>query len=94
MEILYLLVPLSVVLVFLVGAVFWFALKSGQFDDLEAPGLRMLADDDRLRGPDDRFDLGQKRRSGGRYDDTLAARGSVETSVETKGTKHGATGNL
>jgi len=39
-----------VVLVFLIGAVFWFALRSGQFDDLEGPALRMLADDDRPRG--------------------------------------------
>ena len=46
MEILYLLVPLSVVLVFLTGAVFWFALASGQFDDLEGPGYRILDDDD------------------------------------------------
>jgi cbb3-type cytochrome oxidase maturation protein len=48
-DILYLLVPLSVVLVFLVGAVFWFALSSGQFDDLEGPAFRILADDDRPR---------------------------------------------
>lgn len=37
MEILYLLVPLSVFLVFLVGALFWWSLQSGQFDDLEGP---------------------------------------------------------
>ena len=47
MDILYLLVPLSVVLVFLIGAVFWFALQSGQFDDLEGPALRIIADNDR-----------------------------------------------
>jgi cbb3-type cytochrome oxidase maturation protein len=47
MDILYLLVPLSVLLVFLIGAVFWLALKGGQFDDLEGPGLRVIADDDR-----------------------------------------------
>jgi cbb3-type cytochrome oxidase maturation protein len=46
MDILYLLIPLSVVLVFLIGAVFWFALRSGQFDDLEAPGFKVLLDDD------------------------------------------------
>ena len=46
MEILYLLIPLSVVLVFLIGAVFWLAVDSGQFDDLEAPALRVIADDD------------------------------------------------
>jgi cbb3-type cytochrome oxidase maturation protein len=47
MDILYLLVPLSVVLVFLIGAVLWFALHSGQFDDLEGPAMRILADDDK-----------------------------------------------
>ncbi len=47
MDILYLLIPLSVVLVFLVGAVFWMALRSGQFDDLEGPAFTVLADDDR-----------------------------------------------
>jgi cbb3-type cytochrome oxidase maturation protein len=46
-DILYLLVPLSLVLVFLTGAVFWLALKGGQFDDLEGPGLKIIADDDR-----------------------------------------------
>ena len=47
MEILYLLIPLSVVLVLAIGAVFWWALESGQFDDLEGPAHRILADDDR-----------------------------------------------
>jgi cbb3-type cytochrome oxidase maturation protein len=45
-DILYLLVPLSVVLVFAIGAVFWLALRGGQFDDLDAPAFRVLADDD------------------------------------------------
>jgi cbb3-type cytochrome oxidase maturation protein len=48
MEILYLLIPLSVVLVFLVGVVFWWSLRSGQFDDLEGPAHRVLHDDDEL----------------------------------------------
>ncbi|MBM3392707.1 MAG: cbb3-type cytochrome oxidase assembly protein CcoS [Betaproteobacteria bacterium] len=47
MEILYLLIPLSVVLVFLIGVVFWWSVRSGQFDDLEGPGYRVLMDDDR-----------------------------------------------
>ncbi|TAK65838.1 MAG: cbb3-type cytochrome oxidase assembly protein CcoS [Betaproteobacteria bacterium] len=46
MDILFLLIPLSVVLVFVIGAVFWFALKGGQFDDLESPGLNVVLDDD------------------------------------------------
>ena len=47
MEILYLLIPLSVVLVFLIGAVFWWSVNNGQFDDMEGPGYRVLMDDDR-----------------------------------------------
>jgi cbb3-type cytochrome oxidase maturation protein len=47
MDILYLLVPLSVVLVFLIGAVLWLAVEGGQFDDLDGPALRVVADDDR-----------------------------------------------
>lgn len=47
MEILYLLIPLSVVLVFLIGILFWWSLRSGQFDDLEGPAYRVLTDDDR-----------------------------------------------
>jgi len=45
-DIVYLLIPLSLVLVFLIGAVFWWAVRRGQFDDLEGPGHRILMDDD------------------------------------------------
>ncbi|HEY5898854.1 MAG TPA: cbb3-type cytochrome oxidase assembly protein CcoS [Burkholderiales bacterium] len=47
MESLYVLVPLSVVLVFLIGFVFWRALHSGQFDDLDRPAHDVVADDDK-----------------------------------------------
>jgi cbb3-type cytochrome oxidase maturation protein len=47
MDILFLLIPLSVVLVFVIGAVYWLALRGGQFDDLESPGLDVVLDDDR-----------------------------------------------
>ena len=45
MEILYLLVPISVVLVFLIGIAFWWSLRSGQYDDLEGPAHSILFDD-------------------------------------------------
>ena len=46
MDILYLLVPLSLLLVpLIVGAVIW-AARSGQFDDLEGPAHRILMDED------------------------------------------------
>ncbi|MDP1605954.1 MAG: cbb3-type cytochrome oxidase assembly protein CcoS [Rhodocyclaceae bacterium] len=47
MESLYLLIPFSVVLVFVIGVIFWWSLKSGQMDDLEGPAYRVLMDDDR-----------------------------------------------
>jgi cbb3-type cytochrome oxidase maturation protein len=51
METLYLLIPISVVLVFLIGIAFWWSLRSGQFDDLEGPAYRILMDDDRSSLP-------------------------------------------
>jgi cbb3-type cytochrome oxidase maturation protein len=61
MDILYLLVPLSVVLVFLIGALFWWSLRSGQFDDLEGPAHRILQDEE---GPPVPFDLNQRKGGG------------------------------
>lgn len=46
MEILLLLIPLSVLLVLAIGALFWWSVASGQFDDLDGPAHRILADDD------------------------------------------------
>lgn len=48
MEVLYLLVPLSVVLAVIIALVFVLAIRSGQFDDLEGPAHRMLADEDEV----------------------------------------------
>ena len=44
MDILYLLIPLSVVLVLLILGLFGWALHRGQFDDVEREGLRILDD--------------------------------------------------
>jgi cbb3-type cytochrome oxidase maturation protein len=49
MEILILLIPLSLVLV---GVIAWFilwAVRSGQFEDLEGPGQSIIMDDDTPR---------------------------------------------
>ena len=46
MEILILLIPLSVLLAFVIGFVFWWSAENGQFDDLEGPGQRILMDND------------------------------------------------
>jgi cbb3-type cytochrome oxidase maturation protein len=47
METLYLLIPVSVVLVFFIGGAFWWSLRNGQFDDLEGPAYRVLMDDEK-----------------------------------------------
>jgi cbb3-type cytochrome oxidase maturation protein len=44
-ESLYFLIPISLLLVFIIGVLFWWALRSGQFDDLEGPAYRILFDD-------------------------------------------------
>ncbi|HAT30352.1 MAG TPA: cbb3-type cytochrome oxidase assembly protein CcoS [Janthinobacterium sp.] len=46
MEALYLLIPVSVAIVFVALWVFFKASDGGQFDDLVGPGLRILQDDD------------------------------------------------
>jgi cbb3-type cytochrome oxidase maturation protein len=48
METLYLLIPVSVILVFLIGIAFWWSLRNGQFDDMEGPAYRILMDDDKV----------------------------------------------
>ncbi|WP_189402415.1 cbb3-type cytochrome oxidase assembly protein CcoS [Arenicella chitinivorans] len=45
MEIIFLLIPLSLLLVVVaIGAFFW-ATRSGQFDDLDSPALSILDDE-------------------------------------------------
>lgn len=45
MDILYLLIPLSVLLVLGIIALFWWALHNGQFDHVEREGERILDGD-------------------------------------------------
>lgn len=49
MEILFLLIPLSLAIAIGIGVVLWLAIERGQFDDLERPGIAVIADDDRPR---------------------------------------------
>jgi cbb3-type cytochrome oxidase maturation protein len=46
MNILFLLIPLGLVLVGLMVWFFFWAVKRGQFDDLETPAVQILLDDD------------------------------------------------
>jgi cbb3-type cytochrome oxidase maturation protein len=53
MDILYLLIPLSLVFVAVIAVVFLWAVKSGQFEDMEGPAHRILMDDDLPTLPED-----------------------------------------
>ncbi|HSI46052.1 MULTISPECIES: cbb3-type cytochrome oxidase assembly protein CcoS [unclassified Methylophilus] len=45
MEIAFLLIPLAVLLVFVILGGFWWAIHTGQFEDLEEEGSRILEQD-------------------------------------------------
>lgn len=65
MDILYILIPLSVVLVAIIVMVFLWAIRSGQFDDLEGPAHRILLDDDeRPESPQPGSESGDDRKAG------------------------------
>ena len=46
MEIVYLLLPIAIVIAIVAVGVFFWAVKSGQFEDLEGPAHRILMDED------------------------------------------------
>ena len=46
MESLFFLVPVTLLLVGIAVAVFFWAMRSGQFDDLDSPAWRILHDDE------------------------------------------------
>tara|TARA_R100001460_G_scaffold24112_9_gene48512 strand:- start:49 stop:300 length:252 start_codon:yes stop_codon:yes gene_type:complete len=60
-EIVYLLVPVTLILVTIGVVVFSWAVKSGQYDDLEGPAHRILYDDDRDMIPEDAKTEAQKK---------------------------------
>lgn len=46
MESVFILIPISIILAFLIAYFFWWSGKNGQFDDLEGPAHRIIMDDD------------------------------------------------
>ena len=58
MEILYILIPVSVMLVLAILGVLWWSIFSGQFEDLEKEGLRVLQINDGK--PDDKLEAHQE----------------------------------
>lgn len=49
MEVIYLLIPLSIILIVVIALAYFWAVKSGQYDDLEKPRHDILMDDDQSR---------------------------------------------
>ena len=46
MEVLYILIPIALLLVIAIVLLFFWAVKSGQFEDMEGPAWEILMDDD------------------------------------------------
>jgi cbb3-type cytochrome oxidase maturation protein len=63
MESIYLLIPISVLIVFGIAVAFWWSVRSGQFDDLEGPGFRVLMDDDLPKNKNDSKDPAENDKS-------------------------------
>ena len=51
MEVIYLLIPLSVIFIIIAIAAFWWAVGNGQYDDLKKPAHDILFDDDEPTPP-------------------------------------------
>ncbi len=48
MDILYLLIPISIVFVILIAWLFIWSVKSGQYEDMEGPAHKILMDNDAI----------------------------------------------
>ena len=80
MDILYLLIPLSLIIVIVIIWAFLWSVRSGQFDDLEGPAHRILMDNDGMGKNKDR--VGENK-----------GRSGEETSSATPGTEKSVTGS-
>jgi cbb3-type cytochrome oxidase maturation protein len=49
MEVIYLMIPMALILVGIIVWIFFWSVRSGQFDDLEGPAHEILMDDDDTR---------------------------------------------
>lgn len=52
MEVVFVLVPIALFVVGVMILAFWWATRSGQFDDLEGPAHRILMDEERKIEPE------------------------------------------
>ncbi len=56
MSILYVLIPLALLILAVAVWAFFWAVGSGQFDDLDTPAVRILMDDDKNPGDENKND--------------------------------------
>ncbi|MCP4766265.1 MAG: cbb3-type cytochrome oxidase assembly protein CcoS [Gammaproteobacteria bacterium] len=63
MEIIYLLIPISLLLLGLIVWILLWAVRDGQYDDLEGPAHRILMDEDRI--VDEKSEQEKNSRRGG-----------------------------
>ena len=52
MDIIFLLIPITMVFVVIMAIIYFWSVKSGQMDDLEGPAYRILMDDDAIKPND------------------------------------------
>ena len=53
MDILYLLIPISLIFVAIIARVFIWSVKSGQYDDMEGPAHEILMDNDSIQSAEE-----------------------------------------
>lgn len=68
MEILYLLIPIALVIVLIIGMALFWAIRSGQYEDMEGPAHSILMDDDDPMIPGNRGDDAPQDRQDGNAD--------------------------
>jgi len=85
MSILYLLIPLSLILLGLAVWAFFWAVKHDQFEDLEGPAYRILFDDDENDAP-----LAQRRQAGKKGQENGET--GDDAGAESRHAKHGDNG--
>ncbi|ASG65758.1 cbb3-type cytochrome oxidase assembly protein CcoS [Idiomarina piscisalsi] len=52
MSVIYALIPVAIIFVIIAIAIFFWAVRSDQFEDIERQGLNILMDDDKPKGTD------------------------------------------
>ena len=59
MDIIYWLIPLTIILLVIAVLIFFWAVKNGQFSDLDSPAINILLDDDTPKPIQDQPDKGK-----------------------------------